>query len=82
MKNLYDIYNECDDGAAVPGGATAGNTMGAGNPMAPTDGSVGSGDIPGALGTVPALPNPEEKKRKKARKLRDLLSESLFYNIS
>lgn len=78
MKNLYDIYNECDGGAAVPGGATAGNTMGAGNPMAPTDGSVGSGDIPGALGTVPALPNPEEKKRKKARKLRDLLSESLF----
>ena len=72
MKNLYDIYNECDGGGATPG-----NTMGAGNPMAPTDGSVGSGDIPGALGTVPAGPNPEEKRKKKKR-LRDLLSESLF----
>ena len=39
MKSLKQYIEECDAANATPG-----NTMGMGNPMAPTDGEVGSGD--------------------------------------
>lgn len=42
MKTLKQYIEECD--GVAPGNATPGNTMGMGNPMAPTDGEPGSGD--------------------------------------
>ena len=50
----------------APVGATPGNTMGMGNPMAPTDGENGSGDVPTA------------KIKRKRKSIKDYIKEGLF----
>lgn len=42
MKNIFELYNECDGGGIY---STPANTLGMGNPMPPTDGQLGSEPI-------------------------------------
>lgn len=65
MKNIFDVYNECD-------GATPANTMGMGNPMLPT------AEEPG---TEPLTPTAKTKTEKKQKRKKDTVKEGILDDI-